>query len=323
MQTQRLYEEYRNLRDAGSTKRGAAKVLSDKYGLSLHPTRRRMNEYEKKRFKSDLQKWADTLATLRRQNYVVVNHQCDIHAPFADRQALALDYQIVKYMQPHVIVVGSDFADFPTISAYSPDPELDDDDILDNLRPHWWAHIDALNAAAPNAIKVWISGNHEDRLWRYIDETAPQIRNTTREAFVDLIRYQGNVLYLGRIAEIDVGPLTVLHGDSSCIGDMAARKLLTARRFQRSYMFGHNHKDTNYTTSGQEKIVRSAGSGHLSQRIPHYQKGVKYNHWVQGNCYGLVDFRGAHVDFENIVFWMDKKVMRANVGIQRFEQKAA
>lgn len=295
--------------------------MAEKYGLSLDPTRRRIYEFEKRLHREDMQAWMDTLATLRRQNYIITNHQCDIHAPFQDRQALALNYQILKYMQPHVVVVGSDFADFPTISSYAPDPELDDDDILDNLRPHWWAHIDAVNAAAPNAIKVWISGNHEDRLWRYIDETAPQIRNTTREAFINLIRYQGNVLYLGRISEIDVGPLTIMHGDSSCIGDMAARKMLTYRRYQKSYMFGHNHKDTNYTTAGPVRIVRSAGSGHLSQRMPHYQKGVKYNHWVQGNCYGLVDFRGSHVDFENLVFWMDKKVMRASVGIQRFEQK--
>lgn len=80
--TQRLYDEHRNLIDAGSTKRGAAKILAEKYGLSLDPTRRRIYEFEKRLHREDMQAWMDILATLRRQNYIITNHQCDIHAPF-------------------------------------------------------------------------------------------------------------------------------------------------------------------------------------------------------------------------------------------------
>lgn len=319
--TSKLYTEYRNLQALGYTKRGAAKVLADKYGISLDPTRRRLNEYEKKN-EVDLKRWHEVLSSLRKKVYVTVNHQCDIHAPYHDPQALALNYQVVRYMQPDVIVVGSDFNDFPTISAYSPDPDIDDDDVLDVVRPHWWAHIDALQQCAPNAAFVWISGNHDDRMWRYIDETAHQIRNTTREAYIDTIRYQGRVLYIGRVSEVDIGPLTVLHGDNSCLGDMAARKLLTYRRFHGFYLFGHNHKPTYYTTVSGCGTATAVGSGHLSQRIPHYQKGVKYNHWIQGNAYALVDMKGEHADFENLVFKLDqRKIMRTSVGTQRFEQK--
>jgi len=296
-------------------------MIADKYGLSLDPTRRRLHQYDV-RLKDDLSKWKDALSDLRRQNHFVVGHASDIHAPFHDQQALNLSYQTTHHLQPNIVVVGSDFADFPTISAYAPDPDLGNEDILETIQQAWWRHIDDIRKAAPNAVLVWIRGNHEERLWRFINESAPQIRNTTRDAFINLIRYQGNVLYLGDIPEIEIGPLTVLHGDNTCIGDMAARKLLTHRRFQGFYMFGHNHKITEYTTQGNNRLSGAAGGGHLGQRIPHYQRNSKFNHWIQGTCYGIVDWKADYVAFENLKFQVDNKgTLHTSIGSTHFTER--
>lgn len=270
---------------------------------------------------SDHEQWADAMSDLQQRGYAKVAHKCDYHRPYTDEDAEALDYQTTEYMKPDVIVTGSDFADFPTISAYAPDPDLGNDDILDTLRPHWYAHIDALRGVAPNATLVWIEGNHETRLWRFLDETAPQVRNTMREAFIDLIRYRGNVLYLGRVSEVQIGALTVLHGDGSCLGDVAARKLLNARRFQGWYMFGHNHKWTQYLTVGSRNMVGAAGSGHIGTQIPHYQKVNRFNYWTQGTCYATVDMRTDYVAFDNLVFTRRDNLLMTKIGTRAFAQE--
>lgn len=271
---------------------------------------------------NDHEQWNDTISDLQRRGYAKVAHKCDYHAPYTDEDAAELDYQTTEYMKPDVIVVGSDFADFPTISAYAPDPDLGNDDILETLRPHWWAHIDALKRAAPKAVLVWIEGNHETRLWRFLDETAPQVRNTMREAFIDLIRYQNRVLYLGRVSEVKVGALTVLHGDNACLGDMSARKLLMARRYQGWFMFGHNHKWSQYITVGHHSMVGAAGSGHMGTPIPHYQKVNKFNYWTQGTVYAHVDMNADYVAFDNLVFQRRGGLLMTKIGKQTFAQEA-
>lgn len=269
----------------------------------------------------DLQAWQDRQSDLMRENYVVVGHKSDVHAPFEDPDALALSYQLDAYLQPHVIAVGSDFCDFPTISAYAPDPELGNDDILDTLRPRWWNHVDAIKRAAPNATLVWIDGNHDDRLRRFLDDTAPQIRHTVQEAFVEFIRYQGRVLYIGRVSEIDVGVLTVLHGDNSVLGEYGARKLLMARRSQRWYMFGHSHTPKEAYMHGDEYEVGAAGGGHLGQRIPHYQKQSRFNGWMQGSCYAVVGMKERRVWFSNQIFYQRDNLLTTALGNRVFAQE--
>jgi hypothetical protein len=329
-----LYAEYEELLSTGISSTGAIDVIAKVRHLAPSTIRKIIGSVKAKVRKEawaqaaalrlvpraktqnyyDMQAWKDYQASFLRMGYVTIGHKSDVHAPFHDQDALELSYQADEYLKPQVMVVGSDFCDFPTISAYAPDPELANDDILDTLRPIWWNHIDAIKRAAPKSVLVWVYGNHDDRLFRFLDETAPQVRQTVHEAFVDFIRYQGQVLYLGRVSEIEVGVLTVLHGDSSVLGEYGARKVLMARRSQRWYMFGHGHTPKEHYLNGDEYPVGAAGGGHLSLPIPHYQKTGKFNNWIQGTCYGVVGMKEKRVWFNNLVFHRRDNLLTTVIG---------
>ena len=81
--------------------------------------------------------WLHDAAAGRR--YITVMHACDIHFPFEHGPALDVFYQLVERVQPDLIVVGSDSADFALISTFDKDADLDEatDDVLDEFERYW------------------------------------------------------------------------------------------------------------------------------------------------------------------------------------------
>lgn len=90
----------------------------------------------------------------------------DTHRPFHDEAALAVVHGIIKDVRPNLIVHGGDANDCYTISRYSTDPArlqtLQDD--LDSTRQMFYG----ISEIAPDAEKVFLGGNHEDRLRKLI-----------------------------------------------------------------------------------------------------------------------------------------------------------
>src|SRR5690606_238396 len=131
--------------------------------------------------------------------------------------ALNMAYRLMAHRQPDVIVVGSDTADFSVISSFKPSPDNDEqiDDELDELRRYWIPHIDTLRAAAPKAALVYILGNHEQRIYDHMADAAPKLRKTVERAWIDMVSYQGRVIWLGRTEEVEIGHLLVKHGDKA------------------------------------------------------------------------------------------------------------
>ena len=59
---------------------------------------------------------------------------------------------------------------------------------------------------------VYIYGNHEWRILRYLETQAPKIRNTVMKAWRNILRHGGDVLYLGDNTDwVRIGPLLVMH----------------------------------------------------------------------------------------------------------------
>lgn len=89
----------------------------------------------------------------------------DVHAPYHNKRAVRLMLRVAKDLKPHTIVILGDLADCYSISDYDKDParanqfewEIDEcNALLDD--------IDSLGASR----KVFIEGNHEDRLPRLL-----------------------------------------------------------------------------------------------------------------------------------------------------------
>ena len=252
---------------------------------------------------TDIECWKDTLQSLtNRKQFIVVSHLCDIHFPNHDSAALNLAYRLIARKQPDIIVVGSDTADFSLISHFDKDPDADEqiDDELDELRRYWIPHIDTLNCLAPKAALVFIAGNHCQRIYDSVAESAPKLRKTIERAWIDLISYQHRVMWIGRTEEVEIGGLLVKHG--SATNEHAAKTMLEAESYQVSVMAGHIHRLTAYHRAGRRYPVSAITSGALCKIPQPYEKRPPKRAHQWGTAFATVDLRGTFVAFDNVEF---------------------
>lgn len=252
---------------------------------------------------TDHERWRDTLATLRtRKQFITVAHLSDIHFGDHNENALNMAYRLMAHRQPDVIVVGSDTADFSVISSFKPSPDNDEqiDDELDELRRYWIPHIDTLRSVAPKAALVYILGNHEQRIYDHMADSAPKLRKTVERAWVEMVSYQGRVMWLGRTEEVEVGNLLVKHGDKA--NEHVAKALLEAESYQVSVMAGHVHRLNTYYRMGRKYAVSGVTGGCLCNLLPHYAKRQPSRRWQWGTALATVDLTSTDVWFDNIEF---------------------
>lgn len=96
----------------------------------------------------------------------------DTHAPYHDQVAWDLMMRVGKKLKPDGIIIIGDFPDFYSVSSHSKTPDralkLDKELAVAN------GMLDELDALKP-AVKVYLGGNHEDRLERYLRDKAPEL----------------------------------------------------------------------------------------------------------------------------------------------------
>lgn len=274
----------------------------------------------------DLEQWQDTLADFRRRQYITVSHMSDLHFGDHDEDAIEMHYALVEQKQPDVIVVGSDTADFSVISHFAPDPDDYESiqDVLDDFSQHWRPHIERLQKIAKNAVLVMILGNHELRIKTFVEENAPKFRKTIERAWIDAIRYQNRVLYIGHTQEVEIGHLLVKHGDVT--SEHTSKALLDRVSYQMSVMAGHIHRETSYTRQGRKYMVKAITGGCAQNLNPKYilRKGLTPPRpWVHGTAFATVDMGSTFVDFENIVYQRMGNVLVANCGGKLIQQPLA
>ena len=263
---------------------------------------------------TDQKIWIEWLSDMKSSNpYIVVKHPCDAHMPFHDPRALDIDFKLTSISQPDVIVVGSDAFDFPSISMFDKDPDVKEDfeDVLELVEYYWNWLMSQYIAVAPDAKFVFIWGNHERRLIRWLGQNAPQIRRTVLGAFRRIIQAKG-VWWLGETDGVRMGPIKIEHGVNHGIN--AAKKNLVKSGAQISKWQGHGHRIQEWRMQGEEYSVISIMSGHLSKyhstrRTPHYIRAaaMKGEYHTLGTAIGDVDLRSRDVTITNLEFKEDSE----------------
>lgn len=90
----------------------------------------------------------------------------DTHYPFQDDKALTVLKAVIRDVKPHVVVHIGDLVDCWQISRFDKDPARSDSlqQNIDAAR----THLHEIAQLAPKATRVWLEGNHENRLTRAI-----------------------------------------------------------------------------------------------------------------------------------------------------------
>lgn len=96
----------------------------------------------------------------------------DLHRPFHDAQAWNLLLKVGRALKPKHLIINGDYLDCFTVSSHSKSPDRKESllwEIEDGNRG--LDELDALGAKN----KIFVGGNHEDRLRRYIEDKAPEL----------------------------------------------------------------------------------------------------------------------------------------------------
>lgn len=237
--------------------------------------------------------------------YASIMHLCDIHVPYQHAPALDVAYQLLQHVQPQFTVVGSDYFDFSSLSSFPQDADdAERDDALDAVEAPWNAHIAAIRRAAPRSTLVFVIGNHEKRIFDYINRQAPQVRKTVWRRFVEIVRCGGRVLWLGEVDAVRFGPLRVMHGNRH--NQHVAQSLLQDAAYQTSVMAGHVHRLTFANKRGDDFPVSAVTSGCLCHYPAAYMKRkTPTQRWMLGTAIAEVNLRGRDVHIDNLEFQLD------------------
>lgn len=158
----------------------------------------------------------------------------DTHAPFHSKRAWGLAMKAGRAFKPDTLVHLGDLADFYAVSSHSKDPSRAfslKDEIAEvrDLR----AEMDGLGAKR----KIFIEGNHCDRLRRYLQDKAPELFGlVTADELLELSVNGWEFVPYRQSAKL--GKLYLTHDVGTSGKYSTARAIET---FQHSVAIGHHH----------------------------------------------------------------------------------
>ncbi len=211
----------------------------------------------------------------------------DEHIPEVDMTAIHVSNQVIRQVQPDVIVENGDLHDMYQISKYDKNPDrantLQDDLDAANLR------LRVLRSENPNARIILNVGTHEDRLRRYLWSGAPALAKLRCLKIEELLDLKANEIELVEFEEgvkfDDV--FLVLHGDL-----VRVQSGYTARAMREKHggsgMHNHTHRGGSHYDTDREGEHGWWENFCLCSLTPDY---IKHPNWQQG--FSIVTFVGS------------------------------
>lgn len=233
----------------------------------------------------------------------------DIHAPFHDKNAIALAAKVAKWWQPQVAIYNGDDLDFYQLSRFDKNPARtwrtqDEIDI--------W-HIECvapINAALGKCRKIKVPGNHEDRLRRklWANPDLFGLRSLELPELLQLtqygIEYAELRVRLGNVLEVSHGTRVAKWAGYT------ARSEQELRRYSIDTITGHVHRAGRFATRVGDRYSAGYEAPCLASLDPEYMVDPD---WAQGVTLFQIVGNKAHV--QTVLFTLDYTAM---VGRQIF-----
>ena len=215
----------------------------------------------------------------------------DPHIPYENKTTWALMLEASRSWCPDVIVLLGDFGDFKAVSSHLKNP-------IDKTRMKWEVEqvnrrLDLLDALQPKR-KIYLAGNHEWRLQRYLQERAPELFDFLSVPKLFRLEERGWE-YVEYMQHARLGELYLTHsGGGTGIG--SARKAMDT--FGHSVVSAHAHR-LQYVVEGN-----AAGGAKVSalfgwmgdiNEIDYMERAKAMRDWAQGFGIGYLNSRTGAV----------------------------
>ena len=208
----------------------------------------------------------------------------DLHAPYHSKEAWSLAMQVARDLKPEWLVIIGDFADFYAVSDHDKSPERANrlDEELEAVEP-LLDELDALGATD----KLYIEGNHEDRLRRYLMKNPALARVVSTEKLLRLKERGWEFVPYKRHARR--GAIHYTH-DVGSAGRNAIYRALDV--YQHSVVTGHTHR-LQYVVEGSAvgECKVSAAFGWMGdvEQVEYMTLAKARKDWALGFGVGYVD----------------------------------
>lgn len=217
----------------------------------------------------------------------------DSHIPYQDRKAFYLVMNVLERARPDIVVILGDFADFYQVSDHLKHPSRWES--FDNEVQSCKRELRKIESYVPDAELIYVMGNHEYRLERYLHKNAPDLNPyVSVDQLFELSDHGWRIVPYKE--DIQLGPLWITH-DVGESGIHSTRKAGVS--YQDNVCIGHNHR-LDYHVSGNAKGVPHISSsfgwlGDISQ-IDYMHKLKARTHWAHGFGWARLDTR------ENLIY---------------------
>ena len=209
----------------------------------------------------------------------------DSHIPYHDTRAFDLMMKVAKDLKPkHIYIIG-DFIDFYTVSAHSKDPNRAMK-LVEELKAGE-AELDRLDALGAKS-KVYIGGNHCDRLTRYLQDKAPELFNIVTIPELLHLKKRGWD-YVPYKHHTKLGKMHFTH-DVGVAGRNAVFRCLDT--YQHSIITGHTHRMAYIVegnATGEFKLSAQFGWLGDTKKVDYMQEARVLKDWALGFGIGYYD----------------------------------
>lgn len=225
----------------------------------------------------------------------------DTHVPYHSHEAFELAVKVAEAFKPDYLVILGDFADFYSVSFHERSPERRHSILEEGEEVR--ECLNRLAKASGAHYRIYLSGNHEFRLHRYIWGNAPALYGIASVQDILKLRIQPTFEFIPYRQHLMIGKLMVTH-DVGSAGMNAHRAGLKYAGAGTSLVIGHTHRmamEASEDAHGQ--YVSASMFGWLGDRdqIDPYLHKAQTHHWVHGVGVGY-KFRDGTVITQPVPF---------------------
>lgn len=209
----------------------------------------------------------------------------DCHFPEVDMRAWAVMLDVASQFKPDEVVYLGDFHDVYSCSDYTKDPLKNINLLRHELEPGQAAMAQVEKITKAKSF-VFLEGNHENRIERYVATYASKLAGITSTRDILGIPRHYKYYPYGMKNHHHMGKLVATHG--SVCGQHAAAAML--RKYGQSVVFGHTHRTQEYRTrnlKGEEFAAFNIGWLGDATKAAEYIKNVP--DWSHG--FGIAHFK--------------------------------